>query len=64
MVSKLDELCEQKTELQRQIYLLDSQIKEEKKLQKQRTYENLCKCYKKYRKNRFKITYLCNVSNN
>ena len=46
MVSKLDELCEQKTELQRQIHILDSQIKEEKKLQKQRSYENLCKCYK------------------
>ena len=46
MVSKLDELREQKTELQRQIHILDSQIEEEKKLQKQRTYENLCKCYK------------------
>ena len=46
MVNKLDELCEQKTELQRQIHILDSQIEEEKKLQKQRSYENLCKCYK------------------
>lgn len=47
MVNKLDELWEQKTELQRQIHVLDSQIEEEKKLQKRRTYENLCKQYKK-----------------
>lgn len=47
MVSKLDKLCEQKTELQRQIHILDSQIKEEKKTQEQREHENLCKQYKK-----------------
>ena len=47
MVSKLDELREQKTELQRQIHILDSQIKEEKKTQEQREHENLCKQYKK-----------------
>ena len=47
MVSKLDELCEQKTELQRQIHILDSQIEEEKKTQEQREHENLCKQYKK-----------------
>lgn len=47
MVSKLDELCEQKTELQRQIHILDSQINEEKKTQEQREHENLCKQYKK-----------------
>lgn len=47
MVNKLDELWEQKTELQRQIHVLDSQIKEEKKTQEQREHENLCKQYKK-----------------
>ena len=47
MVSKLDELCEQKTELQRQIHILDFQIEEEKKTQEQREHENLCKQYKK-----------------
>ena len=47
MVNKLDELCEQKTELQRQIHILDSQIEEEKKTQEQREHENLCKQYKK-----------------
>lgn len=47
MVSKLDELREQKTELQRQIHILDSQINEEKKTQEQREHENLCKQYKK-----------------
>ena len=47
MVTKLDELCEQKTELQRQIHILDSKIEEEKKTQEQREHENLCKQYKK-----------------
>ena len=46
MPTKLDELYEQRTELQKQLHALDSQIEEEKKLQEQRTYENLCKCYK------------------
>ena len=46
MPTKLDELYEQRSELQRQIHILDSQIEEEKNHQKQRTHENLCKCYK------------------
>lgn len=47
MVTKLDELCEQRMELLRQLHILDSQIKEEKKTQEQREHENLCKQYKK-----------------
>ena len=47
MVTKLDELSEQRSELQRQIHILDSQIEEEKKAQLQKSYENLCKQYKK-----------------
>lgn len=46
MVSKLDELCEQKTELQRQIHALDLKIDEETKANEQRMYENRCKQYK------------------
>ena len=47
MVTKLDELYEQRTELQRQLHVLDSKIDEEKKIQEQKSYENLCKQYKK-----------------
>ena len=47
MVTKLDELCKQRMELLRQLHILDSQIKEEKKTQEQREHENLCKQYKK-----------------
>lgn len=46
MVVNLDELYEQRTELQRQIHILDSKIDEEKKAQVQRMQENLCKQYK------------------
>ena len=46
MVSKLDELREQKTELQRQIHALDLKIDEETKANEQRMYENRCKQYK------------------
>ena len=47
MVTKLDELYEQRMELLRQLHILDSQINEEKKTQEQREHENLCKQYKK-----------------
>ena len=47
MVSKLDELYEQRRELQRQIHALDSKIDEEIKANEQRMHENLCKQYKK-----------------
>ena len=47
MVSKLDELCKQRRELQRQIHTLDSKINEETKANEQREHENLCKQYKK-----------------
>ena len=47
MVSKLDELYEQRRELQRQIHVLDSKIDEETKANEQRMYENRCKQYKK-----------------
>ena len=47
MKSNIDELYEQRTELQRQIHALDSKIEEEKKAQEQKSYENLCKQYKK-----------------
>ena len=47
MVSKLDELCKQRRELQRQIHALDSKIDEETKANEQRMYENRCKQYKK-----------------
>ena len=47
MLTKLDELYEQRTELQRQLHILDSKIEEEKKTQEQRKHENLCKQYKK-----------------
>ena len=47
MVSKLDELCKQRRELQRQIHTLDSKIDEETKANEQREHENLCKQYKK-----------------
>ena len=43
MVSKLDELCKQRRELQRQIHTLDSKIDEETKANEQRMHENLCK---------------------
>ena len=46
MVSKLDELYEQRRELQRQIHALDSKIDEETKANEQRMHENLCKQYK------------------
>ena len=46
MVTKLDELYEQRTELQRQLHILDSKIDEEKKTQEQRIHENICKQYK------------------
>lgn len=46
MKTKLEELCEQRTELERQLQVLDSQIDEEKKIQEQREHENLCKQYK------------------
>ena len=46
MKTKLEELCEQRTELERQLQVLDSQIDEEKKIQKQREHENICKQYK------------------
>ena len=46
MVSKLDELCKQRRELQRQIHTLDSKIDEETKANEQRMYENRCKQYK------------------
>lgn len=47
MKSKLDELYKQRTELERQLQALDSQIDEEKKIQEQKLHENLCKQYKK-----------------
>jgi len=47
MITKLDELYEQRMELARQLHILDSQIDEEKKAQVQREHENLCKQYKK-----------------
>ena len=47
MVTKLDELQEQRSELARQLHILDSQIEEEKRAQGKREYENLCKQYKK-----------------
>ena len=47
MVSKLDELCKQRRELQRQIHTLDSKIDEETKANEQKMYENRCKQYKK-----------------
>ena len=46
MVTKLDELQEQRSELARQLHVLDSQIEEEKKTQEQRIHENICKQYK------------------
>ena len=46
MVTKLNELYEQRTELARQLHILDSQIEEEKKTQEQREHENICKQYK------------------
>lgn len=46
MVTKLDELYEQRMELSRQLHILDSQIDEEKKTQEQREHENICKQYK------------------
>lgn len=46
MVTKLDELYEQRRELQRQIHALDSKIDEETKANEQRMYENRCKQYK------------------
>ena len=46
MKTKLDELCEQRNELARQLHVLDSQINEEKKIQEQKSYENRCKQYK------------------
>lgn len=47
MKSKLDELYKQRTELERQLQALDSEIDEEKRTQKQKSYEKLCKQYKK-----------------
>ena len=47
MITKLDELYEQRRELQRQIHVLDSKIDEETKANEQRMYENRCKQYKK-----------------
>ena len=46
MKTKLDDLYEQRTELARQLHILDSQIDEEKKIQEQREHENICKQYK------------------
>lgn len=46
MKSKLDELYEQRRELQRQIHALDSKINEERKTQEKEAYENLCKQFK------------------
>ena len=46
MPTKLDELYEQRRELQRQLYTLDSKIEEETKANEQRMYENRCKQYK------------------
>lgn len=46
MKTKLDELCEQRMELVRQLHVLDSQIDEEKKIQEQKEHENICKQYK------------------
>ncbi len=46
MKTKLEELYEQRRELQRQIHALDSKIDEETKANKQRMYENRCKQYK------------------
>ena len=47
MKTKLDELYKQRTELERQLQALDSEIDEEKRTQKQKSYEKLCKQYKK-----------------
>ena len=47
MKSNIDELYEQRRELQRQIHVLDSKIDEETKANEQRMYENRCKQYKK-----------------
>ena len=46
MVNKLDELYEQRSELERQLHVLDSKIDEEKK-QEQREYKNICERYKR-----------------
>ena len=46
MKSSIDRLYEQRSELQRQLHVLDSQIEEEKKTQEQRIHENICKQYK------------------
>ena len=47
MKTKLDELYDQRRELQRQLHIMDSQIEEGKQIQEKRTYENLYNCYKK-----------------
>ena len=46
MLTKLDELYEQRRELQRQIHSLDSKIDEETKANEQRMYKNRCRQYK------------------
>lgn len=46
MAVNLDELYEQRTELERQLQVLDSQIEEEKKKQEQRIHESICEQYK------------------
>lgn len=46
MKFNIDELYEQRRELQRQIHALDSKIDEETKANEQRMYENRCKQYK------------------
>ena len=45
-MNKIDELYEQRKELQRQIHALDSKIHEETKANEQRMYKNRCKQYK------------------
>lgn len=46
MKPNIDQLYEQRRELQRQIHALDSIIDEERKANEQRMYENRCKQYK------------------
>ena len=46
MKPKLDELYEQRRELQRQLHTLDSKIEEEVKANEERMYKNRCKQYK------------------
>lgn len=45
-MNKIDELYEQRKQLQKQIHALDSKIEEETKANEKRMYKNRCKQYK------------------